>query len=273
MAILITGERGFVGSHVTSCLKERGYDVFFLNCDISNREKVLGFVSAKSVEAVIHLAGVSNKKNEKLYQRINVEGTKNIADLCKKMGVGRIVFMSSSRVNSSFSNPYIDSKREAEKIVVNSGIPYIILRPSIVYGPGDKKNIGFLLKTAKTLSLIPLLKFRLQPLFVGDLAKVVDGCLGLAPSRAINIIGPTISYEDFLKLFREMGYKFYFFRAPWLLAWLIKIVSRLPFSPMPYWQVQSLLADEVYKGDDWQRIFNIKETSLKDGIVQTVKFL
>jgi len=270
MAILITGGKGFIGSRTIALLKEKGYEVVFFEGDIANRSQVLRSEPREKIEAVIHLAGAINKKDAGIFRRANIEGTENIVDFFKKNKVKRLIFLSSLKVLSGSNNPYVNSKKEAEKIIVNSGIPYVILRPSMVYGPGDKKNIGFLLKLAKILPIMPGLKFRMQLLFVDDLAKIIMESLSLPPNQIINIAGRTVSYVDLLKAVRGLGYKFSIINWPNFFTLILKIICRFPFSPMPGWQMDSLLADEVFEEYRWREIFNIKETPFEEGISKTL---
>ena len=271
MVILITGSRGFIGSRLSILLKENGYDIIPFDADISNREQVLNLQAAKEIDAVIHLASVINKKNAETFKRVNIEGTKNIADFCTKNKVKRIIFLSSLKVLSRLRNPYIESKKEAEKIIIASGLPYIILRPSMIYGPGDKKNIGFLLKLAKKFPFMPGLKFRMQLLFIDDLAKIIMESLSLSPNRIINIAGRAVSYIDLLEALKGLGYKFSVINWPNFFERFIKIICRLPFSPLLRWQIDSLLNGDIVNDYTWHRLFNIEATSLEDGLLKTIK--
>jgi NADH dehydrogenase len=271
MAILITGAKGFIGSRLAILLKEDGFDTVFFEGDIRDRRQVLNWQMNQSIEAVIHLASVTSKKNDEIFKTVNIDGTRNIVEYCKKNGIQRLVFLSSLKVLSRLSNPYNESKREAEKIIIASGVPYIILRPSMVYGPGDKKNIGFLLKLAKTLPFMPGLGFRMQLIFIDDLAEMIITSLNLEPNQIINIAGRTASYSDLLNFLKTLGYKFSIINWPKFFAAFLKTASRLNLISMPAWQVDSLLADEIFGEEDWHKLFNIKETSLNEGLIKTVK--
>lgn len=271
MAILITGGKGFVGSALVSFLKENGQEVILFEGDISNREEVLKFKSDRYIKAIIHLAGVLNKKNREAFRRINVEGTKNIVDLGKKIGVGRLIFISSLRVLSSFSDPYIDSKRKAEKIVVNSDLPYIILRPSMIYGPGNDKNIGFFIRVAKFMPIMPLLNFKMQPVFIDDIIKIISACLNYQSGTILDIAGPeTITFADLLRNLKSLNYKFYIVNLPSFFSFAVKLFSFLPFFPLMPWQAKRLLSNEVFNGLSWSKSFNTKPTLFSEGILRTI---
>lgn len=268
---MITGERGFIGSHLVQYLQKLDFEIVFFNRDISDRKNFETFETDKKISAVIHLAAAVNKRSSEAFKKTNVEGTKNIIELCKHIQAERLIFLSSIRALSSRSDPYIDSKKEAEKIIRDSGLPHIILRPSIVYGPGDKKNLTLLVKRLKQLPFWPVFKFRMQPLYIGDLVQVIHKSLDLPPNSILKITGKeVISYTDLLDYMAELGYKRARINSPSFFNFLIKAMSRLPFSPFPRWQVETLFADEIYEGDQWSEKFNIKPTLFCEGIRQIV---
>lgn len=272
MAILITGGTGFVGSALADFFKKNGQESVLLRADIADKKEVLNFKYGKPIETIVHLAGVISSKNNDVFKRVNVDGTRNIAELGKKLQVKRIIFISSLRVLSSFSDPYINSKREAEKIVVDSGLPYVILRPSIIYGPDDDKNIAFLLRLIKILPVVPIFDFRMQPIFVDDIVLAIARCLCLSASRVMDLAGTEIvSYRDIIGLLEAKGYKIRSVDAPRLFAALLKIFSWLPFSPMPSWQVKTLLSDEIFIRCQGWSLLDIKTTPFSDGLDKLFK--
>ena len=267
MAILVTGGTGFIGSRLAEQLKKNGNEVVLFVGDISKKEDTRGFRGDEKVDVLIHLAAVISHKNKKILEGVNINGTNNVIEMGRRLGIKRLIFLSSIRVLSKSNDPYIDSKRAAEECVVNSGLPYIILRPSMVYGPGDKKNISFLLRLVKIMPVMPVLNFRIQPIFIEDLLKAVSASLNLPVNQIINIVGPEIiSFENLLNYLKGFGYKFWKIKAPSFFSVLIRIVSFLPFSPLTPGQIKTLLADEVYKGDDWQKMLGIKATSFTEGL-------
>ena len=272
MGILITGEKGFVGSRLAEFLKGSGRKVFFLEKDLIDREGILSCNFGEPIEAIVHLAGIIGGRKTEDFQRINVEGTRNIVDLGRKLGVKKIVFISSLRVISSRSDPYIDSKREAEKIVAESGLLYVILRPSLIYGPGDNKNITQLVRLMKCLPLVPAFNFSVQPVFIDDVAVAISKCLDLSASQVINMAGSqTVSYIDLANLLRAKGYKIKLLMAPRFFGVCLKLVSCLPFFPIAPWQAETLLTSEVFSEYYWKALLEIKETDFPDGLDKLLK--
>ena len=272
MAILITGQKGFIGSHLTSFLKKRGYSVILFEGDISDKESTNNFKIREKIDIVIHLAGVINKKKKDIFTKVNVGGAENIVELCRKLKARRIIFLSTIRVLSSFSNPYVNSKRKAEEIIINSGLPYIILRPAMVYGPGDLKNIGLFIRLSRFIPLMPMFDFRMQPIFIDDILKIIAACIDFPANAVLNITGPEIiSFRDLLARLKSFGYKFYTVNMPSFFSFVIKTFSLLPFSPVPHWQIRGLLSDEIYQGSNWENLFHIEPVLFKDGLSKIIK--
>jgi nucleoside-diphosphate-sugar epimerase len=264
MAVLITGNRGFVGSHLAPFLKEQGYKIIFFEGDVSNKTDVDNFRTGEKIEAVVHLAAAINRKNKEDFYRVNVLGTGNIIDLCRRLNAGRLIFLSTIKVLSSLTNPYNESKKQAEKLVADSGLPHIILRPSMIYGPGDKSNLGFLLKMAKKMPLMPFFDFKIQPLYVADLVKIIAACLDAPTNKILNITGQEIiSMKDILEILKKSDYKFLAIPVP---NFFIKLCAILPFFPMASWQIKSLFSNEIYESSGWEELFGLKATPFNEAI-------
>jgi nucleoside-diphosphate-sugar epimerase len=177
--ILITGVNGFVGSHLAERLIENKIEVIGLSRNI---EKISwlenkGLKSLKGdilnisefennitgCDVIVHSASWSGNLNisEDMAWKTNVEGTANIISLAKKLGIKKIIYISSIAVyglnnsllidestNTPFINElYTDSKITAENLIINSGMPYVIIRPGCIYGPrGEGWSIGIINK-------------------------------------------------------------------------------------------------------------------------------
>jgi len=270
MSIFITGARGFVGSNFTRFLDKTNNDYIKFDGDITEKKDFDKYLE-KGIDAIVHIAAKTNIRDKDLMKRVNIDGTKNVLEFAQKKNVKKIIHLSTIKVLSKNSDPYINSKKEAEILIKQFGIPYIVLRPSMIYGPGDKKNIGFLMNVLKNAPVVPVFKFRLQPLYIDDLINIMNQSLGVEPNKEYNIAGKEeINFKEVLFVCKELGYKFRMINWPIFFNLLLKMVSILPFSPLPHWQVKSLLTDEVFESDDWENIFNIKLTNFKNGIKKTI---
>lgn len=177
MKILITGASGFIGSFIVEEALKQGLEtwaavrksssrafltderIHFIELNLSSKEQLVEQLKGQQFDYVVHAAGVTKCLNKADFRRINKEGTKNLVDalLDLQMPLKRFVFLSSLSVFGAIKEqlPYDEireddtpkpnteygrSKLEAERYIdsIGSRLPYIILRPTGVYGPREK---------------------------------------------------------------------------------------------------------------------------------------
>jgi NADH dehydrogenase len=147
--VLLTGATGFVGCYLLTKLLENNINVKALilpnekipfsdpniewvKGDICNIELLIDvFVS---IDSVIHLAGLVANPDEKLNHKVNYLGTKNLVDLGIQKKIKRFIFMSAAAVKFKNKNAYGKTKKMAEDYVIESEIPYTILRTPLIIG-------------------------------------------------------------------------------------------------------------------------------------------
>ncbi|HEX8151731.1 MAG TPA: DUF1990 family protein [Thermoanaerobaculia bacterium] len=190
MKILVTGGTGVIGAGVIPELLARGHQVRLLSRhahqdaaqwegvepfrgDVSDPSTLGG--AANDCDAVIHIAGIVAENPPKVtFQRVNVDGTKNLAAEAKRAGAKRFLFVSSLGADRGQSD-YHQSKLAAERIVEQSGLEYTIVRPGNVYGPGDEV-ISLILKMIRALPVVPVIDLgdqQFQPIWFEDLGKAI----------------------------------------------------------------------------------------------------
>ena len=165
MRIAVTGSGGFIGRHFTAFLTARGDDVVPVRRPFApaTLTEVL-----RGTDAVVHLAGVVSTLHEREFFEANVDGTRAVAAAAHAAGA-RLVHISSlaaagpaspsaPRSEDDPSAPitaYGRSKLDGEHVVAaTSGLRWTILRPGVVYGPGDRAMLPFF-KLAK-IGILPL---------------------------------------------------------------------------------------------------------------------
>lgn len=183
MKALVTGGGGFVGTRIAQMLIERGDDVLVLGRSRYPHHDAAGIATVQAdlrdagavaracagVDVVFHaggLTGVWGKRNT--FHDINVGGTSNVIEACRRNGVGRLVFTSSPSVvfgtddicGADESRPYParylavypETKAEAERAVLAAngpGLSTVAIRPHLVWGPGDSNLIPRVLARAR----------------------------------------------------------------------------------------------------------------------------
>ncbi|GBE02428.1 3 beta-hydroxysteroid dehydrogenase/Delta 5--_4-isomerase [bacterium BMS3Bbin06] len=222
--IFIAGATGFVGRHLMKALKEEGMDVRCLlrsesnagQCrslgfetvygDITDRESLRG--ALKGVKKVVHLAGIIQERDGLTFEKIHVEGTGNLVDEALSEEIELFFYQSALGASPSSSFKYSRTKAEAEEIVRESGLHYIVFRPSLILGPGD----GFTEKLMELLRMGPVIpvpgdgKTRFQPVFIEDWVRCFIKAIGDSDmkNRIYEFGGPEhITYNDLLKKYME----------------------------------------------------------------------
>ncbi len=167
MRALVTGASGFIGGVVCAQLLAEGHEVTALvrrsgsapagaaevPGDLTDAASLRDALAAARPDCVIHLAAeIASQRDGARVLEANVGGTRNLVEACRAAGAGgqppRIVFTSTVVTGDAggrqlseeeplpVQTPYGRSKQEGERIVLASGLPAVVLRPSHVYGPG-----------------------------------------------------------------------------------------------------------------------------------------
>jgi nucleoside-diphosphate-sugar epimerase len=230
----------------------------------------------KDFDYIIHLASQISSKNPHDFIKNNVMATKNLVIALKKGKVQRIIHFSSASVTSIRQDMYSKTKNEQEKIIINSKIDYIIIRPSMIYGPGDKKNIGWLIKIIKILPVIPLPgggTFGRQPVNVKDICRVVIKLLNTKNHKRIYEIHGTeyITMKEMVEtIVKVFKMKKLIIPIPVdFLKFSIKVSEKiLPNPKFTSDQIDSLISGEKFSGENWTKTFGIIPTKFKDGVIE-----
>lgn len=193
--LFITGATGYIGTQLINAINHEDYNhvycigrsrtdtvkkfaayenVTFIKADIFDTHAYSDLLSNRDI--VIHLGAVTGKADPETYFQVNSEGTRILLKQCEIKNVSRFVFISSIAVifNNTKNYYYAQSKREAEKMVIHSGLPYTILRPTIVIG-----NNASILDSFSKLAKLPIVPIfgdgltNIQPIDVKDLAKCI----------------------------------------------------------------------------------------------------
>jgi UDP-glucose 4-epimerase len=211
--ILVTGASGFVGSALCPALAAAGHGVraasrtaagngarehieWMQLPDLEEGVDWTPFVAGMDI--VIHLAGIAHRGGSYSgrYDRINREATVDLVQACREQGIKRMIFMSSIGAQTGSAsdqvateldepkpvNEYGRTKLAAEIEIQRSGLPYTILRPVIVFGPGVRANFAQLARLAALPIPLPFAAFDNQRslLSIDNLVQAVMFCLSSA---------------------------------------------------------------------------------------------
>lgn len=182
---LVTGATGFIGSHLAEALLSRRWrvrclvrntsvlrwvptdDVSLINGDIANPGEDLER-AVRNVSVVFHLAGLTSAADDSSYITVNVEGTRNVVRAMQKAAPDALLVFCSSLaaagpskknrpINETDSpspvSAYGRSKLTAERIVEESGLEHLIVRPPAVYGPRDTDILAAFRLASRGLAL------------------------------------------------------------------------------------------------------------------------
>ena len=142
--------------------------------DLDNPE-LLGR-AVDGVDTVVHMAALTRSAKESEYFRVNVAGTQNLLDACILNRVKRIIFIS-SRATSLDGGGYSSSKLKAEECIKKSGLNWLILRPSEVYGQRKGDTINKLIRWVQRYPLVPIIgkgQAKLSPIYIDDLVSAIE---------------------------------------------------------------------------------------------------
>lgn len=191
--ILVTGATGFIGRALVRHLSQAGQQVRVLLRPSPQSPRIpkgvpveVAVVSLndergvraalRGVDHVYHLASASSQGRRGNLLTTDIEGTRNLANAARDAGIQRLIFLSHIGADRASAFPIQKAKGIAEEHIRRSGVPYTIIRSSIVFGPEDHftTNLAGLLRTAPFFFPIPSDgRMLLQPLWVEDLVTTL----------------------------------------------------------------------------------------------------
>ena len=293
MKILITGGAGFVGKNLIRVMKEVGFNPVDITV-IDKDEVNLNFVKNLGVTAVLAdlslpgqwgdnfdhqdlvitlQAQISGPKYED-FRRNNIEATQNVIEAAKKFGVKKIIHFSSAAVLSVRQDFYATTKKAGDELVKNSRLSYVILQPSLMYGPLDNKNIGWLINFAKKCPIFPIPgngQYPRQPIYIDDMSHLVIEFIKNFPSedRVYSINGQqVINFREIIStVLKNMGglRTAVYLPLP-IFLFLLRIYDILFKSPFTPDQIKSLTSGDVFPEYPWWDEFKIEMTSFDQGV-------
>ena len=134
----------------------------------------------KSADVIVHLSGEISAKSEKIYQSVNIDTTKIVADAAKNGKATRVIFLSYPNVDPNHKNWHLKYKGLAEQILLNCGKEAVIFRcPAIIDSPESPVQTveAYLSKNGKAVQTLGSGKQKLRPIFRGDVVDAITAAL------------------------------------------------------------------------------------------------
>jgi len=294
--IIITGGAGLVGQNLVVRLKEQGYRNIVV---LDKHQENVKILKQLHPDVTVHLTDLSMAGEwqnlfldadavvmlhaqiggllEDNFNKNNIKSTEILLKCIKKNNITKLVHVSSSVVNSVATDFYVKTKIEQENLVVNSNLPFIVLRPTLMFGWFDRKHLGWLSRLMKKIPLFPVPgsgKYIRQPLYAGDFANIIIACLKKnIPLGVYDISGmDKISYIEIIRQVRKASNSSTLilhipFSIFYSLLWIWSLFDKNP--PFTTKQLQALLAGDEFNVINWSEIFGVKPTPFSDAIYET----
>ncbi len=220
MKIAVTGAFSYSGKYITRRLLARGEEVITLTnhpnrpdpfdgkvkafpLDFSNQNELR--TNLRDVDVLINTYWVRFDKGNNTQTRA-VENTKILVNAAFNAGVKRIVHISITNPSAESHLPYFWGKAVNEKAVIDSGLGYVILRPTVLFGQEDIliNNIAWLLRRFAFFGMPGDGSYKLSPVYVDDLAELAVDAVYRKENYVWDAVGPDeFTFKEMVELTRK----------------------------------------------------------------------
>ena len=256
MKIAITGGSGFVGRHLARALVSSGHEVVLIARGLDRRDEAIrqlkhaafapiGISDEKKLaeafvgcDAVAHCAGTNRETRDQTYQRVHIDGTRNVVHAAKQANVRKLLLLSFLRARPNCGSRYHESKWAAEEIVCSSGLDCTVIKAAMIYGKGDHMldHLSHAIHTLPVLAAVGLKEKTIRQVAVEDVVKIIAASLvdGRLSRQTVAVTGPQeMRLSDAVKqVARVMGKRVYVFHLPAfvhrILAWCFELTMTIP---------------------------------------------
>lgn len=274
--VTVFGGSGFLGSQIVRAIARqgarvrvavrnpgRGYRLPMLG-DVGQIEVVQANIRDQAsvaraldgAEGCVNAVAVLYESGRQTFDALHVEGAEMVAAEAKAQGVSRFVQISALGADADSASDYAATKAAGEAMTLQHLPQAVVLRPSVIFGPGDSffNRFAAMALVSPVLPLIGGGHTRFQPVFVGDVAAAVAHCIAdpAASGKIYELGGPSIySFRELMEvMLKEIGRNRVLIPIPFGLAKLIGVAGDLmAFSPIAPLvtsdQVELLRSDNV----------------------------
>jgi NADH dehydrogenase len=220
MKFAVTGAFGYSGKYIARRLIAEGREVITLTGNLSRPDPFGGRVKAfpfrfseparmaetlQGVDVLVNTYWVRFDHGDQTHSRA-VQNTNALLQAAKMAEVRRLVHISITNPDKHSPLPYFRGKALLEQMVINSGLGYAILRPTVIFGKEDIliNNIVWLLRRFPFFLIPGDGAYRLQPIFVDDFSQLVVNFAQDANNVVIDAIGPeTFTFRQLVRILRD----------------------------------------------------------------------
>lgn len=296
-AIVVTGAAGLVGQNLAHLLtrelpgnivaidKHAGNLAILARLHPSVRTLVADLSESGSWEdhvaradVVVQLHAQIAGKTAAPFVRNNIVATRRVLDAMRaRGGNGFVIHASSSVVKSGAADDYTETKKAQERLVIDSGLAYCVLRPTLMFGWFDPKHLGWLARFMERTPIFPIPgtgRYVRQPLYNLDFCRAILACIRTRPTGAIyDLTGPErIEFIEMIRAIRKAKR----LRTPvvpipvGLFRTLLNLYACFSDKP-PFTadQVDALVAGDSFEGVDFQATFGFTPTPFREAVAET----
>lgn len=292
--MLVSGGTGFVGSAVVRELLRRGERVAVLSRDAERVRAKFGadvearagdvrepatlaaaFSGADVVVNAVQFPGspIENRRKGWTFEEVDLKGTRHQVDAAKAAGVRRFVYVSGVGASKDAGKHWFRYKWEAEHYLQSSGLEWVVVRPTWVYGPDDvslNRFLGF----GKMLPFIPMFgdgKQDMQPVFIDDVGRVLADAAQKpeAANQVFELGGPEVmSMNEVVKTALEVqGKKRPLLHQPVFVGKLIgSLPSIPPLPPLTADAIDFIIEPAVADNARLMEVLRPQLTPLREGL-------
>ncbi len=209
---VVTGAFGYTGRYIAQSLVSQGQKVLTLTGHLNRTNPFGDRVSVAPLnfdrpdQLARRLQGASTLFNTywvrfPFGQASNdqaIENTLTLIEAAREAGVRRVVHISVTNASEDSRLPYFRGKGLVERLIMNSGLSYAIIRPTLVFGIGDVliNNIAWLLRRFPVFALPGNGNYKVQPVYVEDLAKLAIEAAAREDNMVVDAVGPEVHTFD-----------------------------------------------------------------------------
>jgi uncharacterized protein YbjT (DUF2867 family) len=241
--VAVTGAFSYTGKYATRLLLDRGYRVRTLTYH-PERENPFGesvqvfpyrfddpealSQSLRGASTLINTYWVRFPRAESCFETA-VQNTRTLITAAKTAGVQRIVHVSIANPSAESPLGYYRGKAQLEQAVIDSGLSYAIVRPTVIFGTEDIliNNIAWFVRRFPVFGIPGNGQYRVRPIYVEDMARLVADAADQSGNSVLEAVGPeTFSFEELVKLIaQQTGRGVCLVHLPMPLAYLATLVT------------------------------------------------